>query len=391
MALLRVGILADNRLQQHVLNTCLQQVGIEVAVSADPSRMELLDDSNLQLDAWLVTLTETDNVMPDWLEALLEGDVPVLLGFDRAPPRGCAEFVSWQDRFVSKLQELPVRNPLDRLQSLRTRPNNQPDPTSAIQQYDEPSETESSSAFIQGFNLSPENTEFPDTEADRLSVERERAEQRLTGPAISAESEESPSEIVEEQRLEEVWVLGASLGGPAAVSRFLEALPKGLPVAFVYAQHIDPRFESTLKKTIGRRSEYRLCSMEAGCKLAPGRVLIVPIEEELLFDKGGRPMVLGNAWNGRYSPNINQLMMNVSRAFGHRSGHILFSGMGDDGAEAARELAHSGSPIWVQSPDSCANASMVESVIETQNVNFMGDPDELALQLVRRFNHQQDS
>lgn len=390
MALLRVGILADNRLQQHVLNTCLQQVGIDVAVSADPSRMALLDGSNLQLDAWLVTLTETDNVMPDWLEELLEGDVPVLLGFDRAPPRGCAEFVSWQDRFVSKLQELPVRNRLDRLTSQPTRSAHQGDSSSTTERHTEPTDTEVVSATIKPTYIAPGNPDSPGTESDQSIADN--TELYRPGSATDKEFEEARADVAEEaQRLEEVWVLGASLGGPAAISRFLEALPKGLPVAFVYAQHIDPRFESTLKKTIGRRSEYRLYSMEAGCKLAPGRVLIVPIEEELLFDKGGRPMVLGNPWSGHYSPNINQVMLNVSRAFGHRCGHILFSGMGDDGAEAARELAHSGCPIWVQSPDSCANASMVESVIETQNVNFMGDPDQLALQLVNRFNQQQDS
>ncbi|RYZ94689.1 MAG: hypothetical protein EOO68_19850 [Moraxellaceae bacterium] len=37
----------------------------------------------------------------------------------------------------------------------------------------------------------------------------------------------------------EVWVLGASTGGPAAVKEFIQQLPANLNVAFVYVQHID--------------------------------------------------------------------------------------------------------------------------------------------------------
>jgi chemosensory pili system protein ChpB (putative protein-glutamate methylesterase) len=51
---------------------------------------------------------------------------------------------------------------------------------------------------------------------------------------------------------EHIWVLGASLGGPNAVKEFLDALPKGLPVGFVYAQYIDARFQKALIQTLSR-------------------------------------------------------------------------------------------------------------------------------------------
>jgi len=52
MTLPKVGILADDRLQQHLLKSALVHFGFDVVVNADPSRMDLLNLDELTLDAW---------------------------------------------------------------------------------------------------------------------------------------------------------------------------------------------------------------------------------------------------------------------------------------------------------------------------------------------------
>ena len=56
MALPRVGILAEDRLQQHLLKSALVHFGFDVVVNTDPARFAELDVSGLALDAWLVDL-----------------------------------------------------------------------------------------------------------------------------------------------------------------------------------------------------------------------------------------------------------------------------------------------------------------------------------------------
>ncbi len=56
----------------------------------------------------------------------------------------------------------------------------------------------------------------------------------------------------------QVWLLAASLGGPAAVKEFLDALPGGLPIGFIYAQHIDAAFETALPQAVGRHSQWHV-------------------------------------------------------------------------------------------------------------------------------------
>lgn len=312
MSLLRVGILADDRLQQHMLSDCLSQQGIQVVVNADPSRFELIDHSGAEPDIWLAAMTEneSDEDLPDWLMALLDADTPVLMVFDQAPAKGGVEHARWQKCLIEKIRGL---------------------------------------------------------------VKNHQKEKHAHDLKVALNSHGRP---------EELWVLGASLGGPAAVSEFLDALPSGLPVAFIYAQHIDHRFENTLQKTVGRHSCYKLRNILPEGSLKAGEVLVAPIAESFYFDAADRPMQSKKPWGGEYSPNINEVMKSTFDCYGRKSGYILFSGMGDDGREAVMQLSGNGVPIWVQTPESCANASMVDAAIETEHVSFIGTPTELAQQLV---------
>lgn len=333
MGLPRVGILADDRLQQHLLKSALIHFGFDVVLSTDPGRLNDREEWP-ELDAWVIDIRHEDDENLHWLDALLEGDIPVLVGLEKAPQKNCPTFPKWEKKLYSKLLELTQVTPL------------LAEDASALEQ-------------LPGKQI-----------ANRIPL-----------PTVLSGKD------FRDQVATHVWVLGASLGGPGAVKAFLDALPAGLPVAFVYAQHIDPRFEESLSKTIGRHSEYRMKNFRAGELLRCGEVLVAPIEHEFCFDAQGLPQTLGSDWPGPYGPSIDQVILNVSRSYGRRAGYILFSGMGNDGAEAIVGLSDPDVPVWVQSPATCANSSMPESAIATRRVNYIGDPYQLALQLVNRVKH----
>lgn len=328
MALPKVGILADDRLQQHLLKAALLHFGFDVVVNADPQRMDLLNLDELHLDAWLIDLRDEDGEHLHWLDKLLDGDAPVLMGVEQAPNKNCATFPKWEKRLYSKLREMVKATPVM---------------------------------------------------AEDVSVLQKLAASTGSGkialPAMFNDLDFS------DRTATQVWVLGASLGGPGAVKEFLDALPGGLPIAFIYAQHIDPRFEDTLASTIGRHAEYRLRAFAEGDGLRCGEVLVAPIENEFRFNDG-LMHCHGESWPGPYGPSIDQVILNVHACYGDRAGYILFSGMGNDGSEAIVSLPENQQKIWAQKPETCANASMPESAIETSRVRYIGDPQQLALQLV---------
>jgi chemosensory pili system protein ChpB (putative protein-glutamate methylesterase) len=183
-------------------------------------------------------------------------------------------------------------------------------------------------------------------------------------------------------------LLAASLGGPAAVKAFLDALPGGLPVAFVYAQHIDPGFESALPQAVGRHSQWRVNPARHGDALRCGEVVVVPISRELGFSDEGAMQISERAWPEPYSPSIDQMMLNLAQHFAALCGVIVFSGMGSDGSAAAAYVRRQGGAIWTQRGDSCVCPSMPESLREDGYSSFSGDPRELAAGLVKHLAEQ---
>jgi len=187
---------------------------------------------------------------------------------------------------------------------------------------------------------------------------------------------------------EHVWVLGASLGGPDAIKEFLDALPLGLPVGFIYAQHIDARFQDALVQTLGRHAGVTMVPYKEGQKINTGEVMLAPVEFEFDFDFEGRTVSKKNAWPGPYGPSVDQVILNVARHFSTRARYILFSGMGNDGAEAVVQISQKPTTVWAQNSESCANSSMPDSAVATGHVSYTGTPRQLATQLVNYLQRQ---
>jgi len=181
----------------------------------------------------------------------------------------------------------------------------------------------------------------------------------------------------------EVWVLGASTGGPNAVKQFLGELPPKLDVGFIYVQHIDKAFNDTLAHVMSRHTHYPASLVKHGDVIMPNTVAIISPEFSTHLLPNGTFSVTTQGWTGPYSPSIDSVIADVAHSYGERSGAIIFTGMGDDGAASCRMLHQKGGKVWAQTPSSCTSDSMPEAVIATGCGRFKGAPYALTQQLVR--------
>lgn len=332
----RIAVLADTSLQRHVLQQALTSNGFQVVLNKDPARLEPADLDTAQADLWLVDLAQTED--SPLVDALLERDTTrVLFGEGHAPERHSEFYPRWERSLFSKLKRLVG------------------DPSRAV-----------------GPRL------------DVLQGEVQRPE-RLTLPSVLADTAPAGEPAAQ------VWLLAASLGGPEAVKAFLDALPGGLPVGFIYAQHIEASFESALSQAVGRHSQWQVRQVRPGEPVRCGEVVIAPISEELGFETDGSTRMNGRCWPEPYSPSIDQMMLNLARQFGERCGVIAFSGMGSDGSAAAAYLLRQGGRVWTQRADSCACSSMPDNLREGGYSSYSGDPHELAQALVNHLVNQAGS
>lgn len=320
----RIGVVSDSNLQRLALAQTVKGHGYELGLNTSPERLDAATLLTANMDAWLVDVEEDDEV---FLDRLLDNSAsPILFGLEAAPAQGSRTYPRWERRVFIKLRDTvgePVQE--EQLDVLE-----QP-PVAATQAP---------------LTLPPEcSLRDPDA-------------------------------------LDMVCVLAASLGGPAAVKEFLDCLPRGLPVAFVLAQHIDARMQDTLAHVLARHNHMPCKVAEAGDKLRHGEIMIAPVASEIDFGEHGEVLVQGIKWDGPYSPSIDQTIANVSRRFGARASALIFSGMGGDGSISGTQMQEAGGFLWAQSAESCACASQPDAMRATGVVSFNGTPTELAAHLV---------
>lgn len=186
-----------------------------------------------------------------------------------------------------------------------------------------------------------------------------------------------------------LWVLAASAGGPEAVIEFLSALgehekqPNDL--AFIYAQHIDDTALDNLIRALQRNTSYAVKRCQAGALISAGDIYVVSPDAEIELSESKSLSVTGDAWKGDYAPSISQVIAKVSRIYKHCSGALIFSGMGDDGANAVKLMKVMGGEVYTQSLDTCAVDAMPKNVQETGCADFVGSPKEMAAKLLATF------
>ena len=323
----RIGIIADTSLQRHLLQLTLKDHGYDVVFNSDPFRAELPDLEGFNAHVWLVDLAEHDDC--ELVEQLMtHTKTPVLFGEGAAPERNSEYFARWQRRLLGKLKGLLG------------------DPIEAVHK-------------------------------DLTAIARVKAAPRLTVPNALAKRP-----ITLGQPAQEVWLLAASLGGPAAVKAFLDALPGALPIGFIYAQHIDAHFEQALPKAVGRHSQWPINPARNGQAVRCGEVVIVPVAQEMRFGSDGCIQLIDRPWPEPYSPSVDQMMINLAECFAERCGVIVFSGMGCDGTASAAYVRRQGGQIWTQNAESCACASMPQSLRDSGFAQHSGDPQALALRVI---------
>ena len=319
----RIGVVSDSNLQRLTLAQTVKGHGYELSFNTSPDRLDEKTLDEADLDAWVVDMQDEDDAFLDRL--LDHTEVPILFGLEEAPSQGARHYPRWERRVFVKLKETvgePVQD--QRLEELEQQPE----------------------GLVQAVDLP---LEIQDYHSDTLEL---------------------------------VCILAASLGGPAAVKEFLDFLPKGLPVAFVLAQHIDERMLGTLAHVLVRHNGIPCKIAEAGDRITAGEMLIAPVTSEIDFGPEGEVIYRNMKWDGPYSPSIDQITANVTRCFGSRAGALIFSGMGGDGSIAGPQLQEAGGFIWAQTAETSACASQPDAMRATGVVTFNGSPKELAAHLV---------
>jgi chemotaxis response regulator CheB len=165
--------------------------------------------------------------------------------------------------------------------------------------------------------------------------------------------------------------IGASTGGPQALSQVLAELPADLEAAVVVVQHMADGFIEGLASWLDG-----LCSLPVtvganGRRLQPGTVTVAPSGLNLIVHDQLRVTTHEPAKTQYHVPGIDATFASVAESMGADSVGVLLTGMGRDGALGLKLMRDAGAYTIAQDEETCAvygmpAAAMALGAVELQ-------------------------
>ncbi len=185
----------------------------------------------------------------------------------------------------------------------------------------------------------------------------------------------------------ELLAIGASTGGPEAITAVLGGLPQDFPVPIVIAQHMPRLFTQFFASRLAARTSLPVTEASDGDVLSPGRVWLAPGDWHMTLARAGRELCVhldqGPPINS-CRPSIDTLFLSAAEVCGPCVLGVILTGMGQDGLRGAERIRGQHGRVLVQDeassvvwgmPGIVARAGLAEAVVPL---------DQIATEILRR-------
>ncbi len=150
--------------------------------------------------------------------------------------------------------------------------------------------------------------------------------------------------------------VGASTGGPAALTELIRGLSPSFPAPVLVVQHIaaSEHFAEAFSDWLGGLTgrDVRYARDGAPISRAAGQILLAPPDRHLFVRDG---LLRLSAGPPRHScrPSVDVLFESVADEYGPRAAGCLLTGMGRDGAAGLLQMRRRGAVTFAQDEHSC--------------------------------------
>jgi two-component system chemotaxis response regulator CheB len=149
----------------------------------------------------------------------------------------------------------------------------------------------------------------------------------------------------------EVVAIGASTGGPAALTTILRALPADLRVPLVIVQHMPPAFTRLFSERLSAESCIPIQEANPGGALWPGRGWLAAGGRHLVVERSGcfaQALATDGLPENSCKPSVDVLFRSVAELFGRHALAVVLTGMGRDGVAGCERIKTFGGTVIVQ-------------------------------------------
>lgn len=160
-----------------------------------------------------------------------------------------------------------------------------------------------------------------------------------------------------------IVAIGSSTGGPSALAKVLQKLPKSVPVPVVIAQHIADGFVPGLVAWLDGISGPKVVAAKDGEVAEAGVVYVAPTGCNIEVDASRLRFVTPGP-KQLYVPSADSLFNSVARTHGRRGIGVILTGMGSDGALGLKAMRDAGAVTIAQDEQTSVVFGMPRAAIE---------------------------
>lgn len=179
-----------------------------------------------------------------------------------------------------------------------------------------------------------------------------------------------------------IVAIGASAGGLEALSVLISHLPVNLNIPFVVLQHLSPTYRSMLAQLLGRETSMAVVEIENGMVPEANCIYTTPPNRNLEL-RDNRFRLIEPTLEVLPKPSVNTFMYSLAEARGEDVIGVVLSGTGSDGASGLRAVKANGGLTFAQDPTTAKYTGMPQSAIDTECVDWVMPPAEIAQEIAR--------
>jgi len=178
--------------------------------------------------------------------------------------------------------------------------------------------------------------------------------------------------------------IGASTGGPKAVTTVLSALPEDLPAAVVVVMHVDQQFARGMAQWMDGFSKLPVRLVTEGECPRAGEVLLAASNDHLTLDEDQTLHYTPEPADYPYRPSVDVFFSSLERHWKGDAIGVLLTGMGRDGALGMKAMHKHGWWTIAQDEKSSAIYGMPRAAAEIGAASTILALDEIGSELIRK-------
>ncbi|GAB2190769.1 chemotaxis response regulator protein-glutamate methylesterase [Sessilibacter sp. MAH1] len=183
--------------------------------------------------------------------------------------------------------------------------------------------------------------------------------------------------------------MGASTGGPVALSEILKCLPENFSLPILLIQHMPENFTRAFAERLNSTCRIRVVLAEDGMVLRPGTAYLAPGGQQMMINPRDRTRI--NVFPGddrlNYKPSVDITLASAANTWGSSFMAMILTGMGSDGCEGSRIVKEKGGVIWSQDQRSSVIYGMPMAVARANLTDKVVSLNEIPEQLQKAFNY----